>query len=779
MRDAFAAQLRDTGYLHTLLPLDTSLSAESRQLAKPVLDSRPLAADFAPRLWETRGLGRVEWAEEKWRITAPARTDDAGALSHYSPYTDFSAVLSLDGEDWRAYNRIACRIRPVCPGGHAPLISLHLRNDGAVKIPDIYDREGAHVVGLNNRQWNDCIWEFPDLPRDRVTEFYFSVTGYGTERFAAEEWVFEIADIRLEQVESPDHALGWQGPAGAISYSTTGYWRKGGKTAVGQGLTGSFAVEDAATGEACFQGAWQNIENEKGHFSIADFSALERTGEYRLASGKNRTEAFRIAEHPMDEAVWKTLNFIYAERCGFPVGRGHSSCHADLIAEYQGKRIAYNGGWHDAGDLSQQTVQTGEVVEALFRLAQTVRKNDAALYHRLVEEACWGLDFILKTRFGDGHRAFSVGCCRWTDGIIASGDEEPVRCHNRSIDNWLLSGVQAYAAHCLAQEDADIAWVALRAAREDYACADARFAKAGAEAGEPMEHTHNASLSQFYAAASWAASMLFQATREEEYSRKAAHYGNLLLDCQDTGEAGLPFCGFFYRDESKKHIVHFNHQSREHLFAKALAALFENQPRAAENPAWEQGAKRYADYFKALAVYSAPYGMLPAGPHHVSEADDAETFALLHLLTDYEARRDDYRLQLAAGTQLENGYCIRQFPVWFSFRGNTTVQLSAAQSAAICARLLGDDALFAIAREQVYWVLGKNPFGQSLLYGEGSNYAAQYSALCGETMGQMPVGIQTCGNGDAPYWPMAINATYKEVWMSTAGHWMRLMAELY
>ena len=60
--------------------------------------------------------------------------------------------------------------------------------------------------------------------------------------------------------------------------------------------------------------------------------------------------------------------------------------------------------------------------------------------------------------------------------------------------------------------------------------------------------------------------------------------------------------------------------------------------------------------------------------------------------------------------------------------------------------------------------MGKNPFGQSLIYGEGSNYPQLYTALPGETVGEIPVGMQSYFNEDAPYWPQFNTATYKEVW---------------
>ena len=43
----------------------------------------------------------------------------------------------------------------------------------------------------------------------------------------------------------------------------------------------------------------------------------------------------------------------------------------------------------------------------------------------------------------------------------------------------------------------------------------------------------------------------------------------------------------------------------------------------------------------------------------------------------------------------------------------------------------------------------------------------------------MPVGIETLDNEDVPYWPNANACTYKEVWLTTAGRWLAIMADLY
>mgnify|MGYP003301246669 CR=1 FL=1 len=61
-------------------------------------------------------------------------------------------------------------------------------------------------------------------------------------------------------------------------------------------------------------------------------------------------------------------------------------------------QLECSGGWHDAGDLSQQTLQTGDVAFALIEAAMS-QKYDQALSSAMMEEARWGLEFLLNCRF--------------------------------------------------------------------------------------------------------------------------------------------------------------------------------------------------------------------------------------------------------------------------------------------------------------------------------------------------------------------------------------------
>ena len=192
---------------------------------------------------------------------------------------------------------------------------------------------------------------------------------------------------------------------------------------------------------------------------------------------------------------------------------------------------------------------------------------------------------------------------------------------------------------------------------------------------------------------------------------------------------------------------------------------------------WKAAVQRYAGYQKAIMKNTSPYGMIPAGVHRMDEPEDRELFPYLHLLVDYDAEFPRYKEQLARGKKLDAEHVLKNFPVWFSFRGNSAVLLSSGIAAAQAGRLLEDEAERQIGREQLYWMWGKNPFGQSLQYGVGSRYCSQYGVYVGECAGEVPVGIETYGDEDIPYWPQNNNATFKEVWIGVACRMLWLMSE--
>lgn len=784
MRQKFQNELVNTLYIHKPLAVhrESELEAEAGmkevQRKKVIWDGE--SKDYTPEMTGT-GVMSVDYESRVIRLEAPSRTDKwpkgAPEDGDYSAFGITGVRFVFQNEDWRRYNRLHFRWKPMVDGGRIIYGRTAVENVGEVRVPDKYLREGHTTFDLKNYEWNECYWEFPSMGRDSVRELkiYFDISGQDIPQDDVIR--YELSDIRIETIAEPELEKGWECRKNKIVFSTQGYFVKGKKTALANVSADTFSVFNSETNEKVFDGDIQCVVNENGSFQVLDFTELKKEGRYYLQAEGIKSESFEISSVLLEEPVWKIINFLYCQRCGMPIAKRHGTCHEDIYAEHNGVIISYSGGWHDAGDLSQQTLQTGEIVHALLETAEQYKDN-RVLYERLLEEAQWGLDFILKTRFGDGYRATSAPCVRVTNNKLGDMDDIKARVHNHSFENFTFAGIEAYAAYVLKEEDPAYAFGCLKAAREDFAFAEEKFAETKVDPFFLYEHTFNCGLSQYYAAIVWAASNLYMASGEEEYAKKARQWGDMLLKCQEEGGSSVPLRGFFYRDESHKSIVHFNHQSREQQFIQALELLCRTQHDSPDRLKWEEGLRGYGEYLKAIAPYTAPYGMIPAGIHHFDETEDEELFPYMHLLADYHEQKEDYKKQLESGVPLGNGYAIRKFPVWFSFRGNNAVLLSMGKAASLIGKYFKDDTLIQIAKEQLYWIWGKNPFGQSMQYGAGTRYCRQFAALCGESTGEIPVGIETYENEDVPYWPQNNNATYKEIWTTSAGRWLWVAADI-
>jgi hypothetical protein len=189
---------------------------------------------------------------------------------------------------------------------------------------------------------------------------------------------------------------------------------------------------------------------------------------------------------------------------------------------------------------------------------------------------------------------------------------------------------------------------------------------------------------------------------------------------------------------------------------------------------WYAATVLHSRYYQmAAARIDAPYDVLPAAVYRESEVrllPDPKSWTPLRA-----ADRDAYIAEVRQGYPLGGEYYLRRFPVWFDFRGNSSVLLSEAKALSVAGRLRGDLDAEDLAQKQAQWLVGRNPFSTSIMYGEGYNWTPLYSVRSGQMVGALPVGIETKGFGDAPYWPNQICWTYKEVWTQPVGEWIWLI----
>ncbi len=784
------SDIRNTGYVHSPLPLDYSKSFETFGLNKKVLLSDMLCDMEDIKKWSHTGIGGMTQTSERsingrnsLRLSAPSFVD---ALAEWGLGRGTSlASFEVGGKSWEKYNRIRFSIYPNCEGARSIYLNLYVENDGKIKVPDQYGREGLHEINLVNGQWNECFVEMSELARDKVTRISFAIEVFGKERTMGDSLKFDIDAVELQTVENPEVVSGWKPAENRIIFSTSGYRPESVKTAIirVRNSSGKFQLVDYSTSQVAYEGKTGHVKSYTGEFETIDFTDFKREGQYMIRVGDVTSQPFYINRNLWENSAWRMLNFMFCERCGYPVPGKHGACHTDLNGEYNGHIYPVNGGWHDAADMSQQSLQTGEIAFSLLEMATKAReKNNTDLYNRLTEEALWGIDYIMKTRLGDGYRFQTWGTNLWTDGFIGSVDDagrRQVVATNSGFENFLFSGIEAYASMTL-ENDPMLKGNLCKIAREDFGFAMKRFEELGynERISKGHGHAYMASQSQYMATISWAASMLFRLTNDKYYAEKAAESIKYTIQCQRTEPLNdkNKTRGFFYRDLSRKSIVHYTHQSRDHVYMQALTALCETQP---DNPAyssWEKTIRMYGDYLKNIIQYVQPYGMVPSGVYQKDEVKDSANFYVVQVGIDSDVSKD-FKEQLENGIKLDEEHYLRVFPVWFSFKGNTAVQLSTGKAAALCGKFLKDKELINIAEQQLFWVVGKNPFGQSLIYGEGTNYPQQYTALPGEMVGEIPVGMQSRFNEDTPYWPQFNTATYKEVWGGSAAKWFSLISE--
>lgn len=736
------------------LPIVAEETTTYRWLRKPVRDSLVLDDMEHPEHWTHRGHGRMEFTRERaragmgsLRLISPTKGEMPGSTAG-RPFGEAAARRDFDGANWSGYNRISFWVYPHLPGFNVISLLVKLHNDGEIKLPDAYHREGLHYVLLEGDRWNQVVWEIPHLARDKVTALEFIYRLQGNEPGASETVQYDFDRLELQRVDA-DPYEGWTVATGRIAYSHSGYAPDARKIALVSGMDArDYTVRDMTDGQVAFTGRLRTQDTPVGRFQALEFTDVTGPGEYRLEVGSLITPAFQIGPEVWRDSIWKTINHFYCQRCGDAIPGIHDVCHQDWRAIHQDQTIVINGGWHDAGDLSQGLVNTAEAVHAMFHLAGTLHEADPVLAARLIEEASWGLDWVHKTRFEDGSRMTWATMDFWTDGVVGTVDDVLGQVRIHPMDSAVAASAQARAALVLPDVDAERARRSLDQARQDWESAMAQLGSPGVEVA---------------AVAALASLELFRATAESHYGEKAIELGEIIMACQQRERMNweVPLSGFFYRSPTQDRLLHYNHRGHEQAPIVALAGLCEVFPQHADWMRWYSAVALHAEYLKRIAAFTEPYGMMPASVYRLDESDDPR-----------------FQEQVQSGIRLDANHYLRRFPVWFDLRGNSGTILSQAKALSTAYRLRGDMESRELVRRQLEWHVGRNPFAQSLMFGEGHDYAPQYTAMSGDIVGSLPVGMQTRVNFDLPYWPASNCYNWKEVWVHPSSRWLYIMSDL-
>jgi len=763
-------------------PLEAKVEdgAEYRWLDKPVLDSRLLDSMEDLSHWTFRGEGDMTLSDaykKDGRYSLKIQsTHNIARVDGSGEWEDLVVTRKLPSEDWRKYNRISLWVYADVAGAPSLAASLTLHNEGKHILPDQYNEGRDESLLLKNHAWTHLVWEIAPLDRDKVTALDFAYSLPKMFPDPGDHTILYIDQLELQTVV-PDHVEGWDVAAGKIAFSHSGYTFGSSKSAIASDLTArEFSVIDQSTGKVVLTKPVEERKTGLGTYQMLDFSSLAMAGTYQLRAGNELTRPFVVSDDAWRSSVLKALNFMYSERCGTVIPAIHGVCHQDDYTVHGDKRIIVNGGYHDAGDLTATGNVTG-MTYALFSYVDRLQQQeeDPELRDRLLEEAKWGLAWILKTNFGDGFRSTGQLISYWTNGIMGDADDRFGQAVNDPEWNFRVAGVEALAARVLKESDPELANRSLATAKDDwkYAIEGLKTAPAPAEVYGAQDELERISFGAI------ASVELFEATGDRMYADEAISLGSLILQSQERHLQPwtVPLTGYFYSSPRRTSLFHRFHIGEEEQPIVALAHLCEVFPDNPDWIKWYSAIVLHSKYYQqATAALDAPYDVLPAAIYSESEVrliPETEKWRPLRA-----ADRDSYLEQVRNGVPLGGGYYLRRFPVWFNFRGNSSILLSEAKALSLAAQVRNDLDADELAEKQAQWFVGRNPFSASIMYGEGYDWTPLYSVRSGEMVGALPVGIETRDNNDAPYWPTQICWTYKEVWTQPVGEWIWLMRDL-
>ena len=753
--------LRETLYAGKAVPPDADCDARARWLAKPVsarvvlndgrtLDNVVKYSKGTMELCECEGRPAIR----REYPAAPAKADGNIGWS--------GLALELNGLDCRAYNRISVWVRAECPGLRYFYIHVTPWNSGVNRN---VGAEGYHTTTIRHGEWTRVVHEIPYFHSDAMEKLEVYCTQSGAPEGIADEKIsFYLGEVAMEAVEADD-CRGWN-TDGRIAYCHSGYITDGAKYAVTQVKAPMFRLEDAATGATVYEAPTREEVAPIGTFTVMDFTPFRAEGEFRLRIGGAATEPFRIDAHPFDSVFAKVLNFFAQERCGTAVDGVHEICHLNVFSRHpDGRRLIVAGGWHDAGDLSQSAANSSEITLAAVESAAAVRAREPELADRLLAEARWGLQWLLRTAFGDGYRPSCTGLNIWTRNIEGAPDDVFCDTERRAFKNLMVATAEAEGAGAFRTGDPYFADWCLRSAVRDF------------EFGLDPRENDIGCWSEYFGAVLLAASALADASGDGGYLRRAEPYARRLLACQQATPVGEAFrlSGYFNKDETSGRPTSFGDE-HEHTVGLGLTRFARRTKNEALRADCTAAVRRYCDYLRAIAKINAPYGVLPAYVYDVHEIRDHRPAQMTD--EQFAEANAHWHAQLKNGIRMDNRHYLRRMPAPRPGMGYFLPPLSRAKIASEAAKWLGEDDLREIAVRQLEWILGLNPFSSSCVYGEGYNCHPLYVGFSGQFTGGVPCGIKSFGDDDEPYWPTGTNPIYKEVCVMPASLFLWIMGDL-
>ena len=689
-------------------------------------------------------------------------------VENVRPRPSAGIVLNLEedgkGIDISDYNRVKFDIYLEADGIQNVYFHFFLGNDN---VKDI------HTASVYANKLNHIMWEIADIDRDDVKKMVITPFLFGCPSEAIGNIKIYIGSINVEKVKK-DYDLGFD-LEDRIAYSHVGYFKNAKKEAILSKMDNlEFKVLNDKN-EEVFKSTALKYDNNLGKFYVLDFSHIKKSGMYYISWDSFKTPLFEISNNPYLESELYTLNFLRSLRCGVDVKGVHSACHLNCrTVDSEGNSVPNFGGWHDAGDLSQFEIPTAEMTHALCDLA--FETEDVELKKRIMEEAKVGGDWLLQTTFHSGNRALAITYKLWRDNMLMfdNNDVKASMAENGPFENFLSAAALASLARLYKDDYSIYSNWCLRTAIEDF-----KFGVEGYSEGFYTKRWGTNIDSVVCGHGITAACEIYKMTQDKAYLDIAKKYAKTVMKCQqvDYPNWEKPIRGFFYEDPKHTYILTYEHRGHEQSPIQGLCNLYKLCEDDPDSKKWLKSIKLYREYILSTLEITKPYGLLPGHVYDINKLN-MERFTLGGWVKDKEEGLAYLQKEAAGGIKLSEGVYLRIFPIAIQRRGFHATLLSKTKGLSEVAKVLKDKKLMQVAIDQLEWVLGKNPFASSTMYGLGYNYHPLYVAYSRQMVGALPVGIMTKGDLDLPYWPTYDNAVFKEVWGHTSGKYLWVLSDI-
>ncbi len=668
-------------------------------------------------------------------------------------------VINFEKTNIENYNRVSLWINIKATGYQNFYFHFRLGNNGP-----------THTASVEVNKWQRILWELDDKKEKEVESITITPFLFGCPPEALTQVSFMVNKIDLEEVDL-DYTLGWD-LENRIAYCHSGYILNHTKIAISQNINDNVFYLLDKNNQVQYQGEVTEEISTIGMFKKMNFTLFNIPGIYKIKVDNIETNYFEISDNPYLSSLVKSLNFLRLLRCGEDIDGVHSACHLNCKTIHEnGNTVPNFGGWHDAGDVSQFEICTAEMAHALLDLSFKI--SDKKLKERILEEARVGINWLLRTRFSDGSRALAVGYNIWRNNELEKEDASVYtsKAEKGPFESFCSAAALAVASKCY-EDEIFTAWC-LRIAKEDF-----EYARKWYKEGIFTKRWGKSIDSQTSGQALIAAAELYEVTKDKYYIEVANEYLKVVMSCQEKNYIlGASLRGFFYEDPNHEYILSYEHRGHEQSPIHGLCRIIQVYPEIEIHEDIINSINMYQEYILGTINHTSPYYLLPGHIYNLNKIN-YEHFTIPSYMCSYEEGCEQLRNQVKSGIHIKDDWYLRLMPIAVQRRGFHATLLSKAKAVSIIGKTLGNNTFKQIAINQLEWVLGKNPFASSTMYGEGYNYHPLYVAFSKQMVGALPVGIESKGNNDLPYWPTYNNAVFKEIWGHTTGKYLWVLADI-